>query len=344
MPRFPGLLIFLLLSLSACAVNPAREVVWQDPAYDIVWPELPDPPRIRFLQALHGPSDYKDEGKSAQLISWLFGAKDETLPLLNPFAVVADGAGRVWVTDTGSHLLYIFDLARKTVDYVQDVNGRELEYPTGLAYDPLQGRVFLADSSRNFISVLNEAGEFIAEWQPPGGFERPAGMAVDLNGNLYVADALAGQIVVFNAEGQFQRRIGSQLSENGRFERPVSVATGPAGEILVVDAMSFHVEVQSAAGQSLGRIGRLGDSAGFFARPKGVAVSKGGLVYISDSAFDNIQVFDMTGNLLLYFGSAGSSVGTFNLPAGLFLDNNDRLYVADPYNQRVQVFQTLASE
>lgn len=308
---------------------------------ELVWPEAPDRPRIRFLRALHGPGDFESKEGAAKLVRWFFGAKERTMGLLNPFAVVADGDGRVWVADTGSRLLYSFDLKRESVEYVQEINSRALEYPTGLAYDSQGGRLFVADSARNFISVLSEDGEFLEEWQPPGGFKRPAGMTFSLDRKLYVADALAGEIVVFDAEGNYLRRIGSPHSENGRFERPVNVALGPEGEVLVVDAMNFRVEVQSSGGQPLGTIGRLGDAAGFFARPKGLAVSPEGLVYISDSAFDNIQVFDMAGKLLMYFGSAGNAAGAFNLPAGLFLDVGGRLYVADPYNQRVQVFQTL---
>lgn len=341
----PLLLICSLIAFLASACTGAGvttgKVDWHDPEYDLVWPAAPDEPRIKFLRTIRGPKDFGTEEKSGKLFAWLFGEKEEELPLLSPFAVAADGNGLVWVADTGSHLLYIFNLTKKSVDYIQQINNRQLEYPTGLAFDPQKNRIYLADSARNFIYVLNRDGDFVAEWQPPGGFKRPAGLTVDQTGNLYVADALEGYVFVFDSDGRYLRKIGSQLSETGRYERPVNVAVGPNGEVLVVDAMSFQVEVQSASGESLGIIGRLGDSAGYFARPKGLAVSQQGYVYISDSAFDNIQVFDMAGTLLMYFGSAGKSVGSFNLPAGLFVDLAGRLYVADPYNQRVQVFQIL---
>ncbi|MFQ5568871.1 MAG: hypothetical protein ACE5G0_04300, partial [Rhodothermales bacterium] len=43
----------------------------------------------------------------------------------------------------------------------------------------------------------------------PGGLASPEDVAVDGNGNIYVADALNDRIQVFNPDGSFQRAFGS---------------------------------------------------------------------------------------------------------------------------------------
>lgn len=337
-------LVSMVLVLAGCASSPGGSAAWRTSDIDLFWPSPPDAARIQFLRALHGPVDFRDEKQSSKLVRWLFSEQEDDTPLLNPFAIAADGEGRVWVADTGAHLIHVFDLERRRIDYIQEIDRQPLDYPVGLAIDAQRQRLYVADASQDRIYVLDYNGTLVSEWQPPGGFRRPAGMAVGRTGNLYVADALAGEVVVFSPEGQFLQRFGSNQTANGKFVRPVSLAIGPKEELLVVDAMSFRIEVLLADGSAGGMIGRLGDSAGFFARPKGVAVSPEGYVYVSDSAFDNIQVFDMTGNLLMFFGGPGRAEGSFSLPAGLFLDEKGRLYVADPYNQRVQVFQTIQPE
>lgn len=335
-------LIFLtLVLLSGCLGAATQPVSWQDEAVDLVWPEAPDRPRVRYLRSLKGPGDFKEENRTSGILNWLLGDQRKDLSLLSPFAVAVSRSGPVWVADNGAGMLYRLDLDRRRVDYFQEFSGIQLVSPSGVAVDDERQRVFLADAAHKRIFVLDQKGNYLDSWGPTGGFERPAGLAVDAAGRLLAVDALGGMVYIFNIEGKTVAQIGSKVSSTGRFSRPLNVAVGPNGEILVLDALTFRVEVQSAQGELLGTIGQLGDSAGSMARPKGLAVDREGHVFVSDSAFDNIQVFDMAGSLLMYWGRAGGQPGHFNLPAGLFIDHENRLFVADSYNHRIQAFQLL---
>jgi len=336
-------LLLSLLLLGACGPQAFKPVDWQDPAYQLVWPEPPDQPRLQYLRSISGPKDIRAEDRSGGVLRWLVGEDESDLPLLAPFAVAAEARGVVWVADGGARMLYRIDMARRTVDYLQEIEGVRLSNPSGVAVDVQRGRVYLADAALDYVFELDLDGRYLGRRTPPGGFRRPSGMAVATDGRLLVADVLDGRVAVFGPDGGFQKYIDSKVDPSGRFNRPLAVALGPAGEILVVDAMAFRIEIQDQQGGLLGTIGQLGDGPGSFARPRGVAVNRKGQVFVSDAAFDNVQVFDLTGNLLLYFGGAGTRAGEFNLPAGLFVDAEDRLFVADSYNHRVQVFQWLDS-
>ena len=334
-------LSLLVIPFSGCTGLASAPVTWQDEAIDLVWPDPPDQPRVRYLRSISGALDFKKKNKTSGALSWLLGERQGDLSLQNPFAVAVSQAGLVWVADNGTHMLFRLDLSRRKIDYFLEFAGLPLVSPSGVAVDDERQRVFLSDAAHAKIFVLDSAGNYIESWGPVGGFVRPAGLALDSAGRLLVADALGGFVYLFNVDGTLASKVASKANQDGRFKKPLNVAFGPNGEILVLDAFAFQVEVQSARGELLGTIGGLGDAAGYMARPKGLAVDKYGHVFVSDSAFDNIQVFDMTGNLLMFWGGAGRPPGNFNLPAGLFVDHESRLFVADSYNHRVQVYQLL---
>ena len=332
--------LLLALSLSAgCGPAAVKEVIWAGPAAQVLGPLPPASPSLRYLRSLSGAADFARQDRSGRMFRWLLGESAEDLPLLAPFAVAASDDGVVWVADNGARMLYRIDLASEKVDYLQEAGGARFTVPSGVAIDAGRDRVLFSDAASDRLYLFDLKGRARGEWTAPDGIKRPGGVAVDAEGRAFVADVLDGTIVIFDAEGRFLGRRGSQVNENGRFNRPVSVAIGPGGELLVVDSMNFRVEVQRADGGLFGTIGAIGDAPGYFARPRGVAVDRHGRVYVSDAAFDNIQVFDLAGNLLSHFGGAGGKPGQFNLPAGVYIDSGGRLFVADSYNHRVQVLQ-----
>lgn len=336
-------LLFAGLTLLSGCIG-GRPLVWREPGIDLVWPSPPAPPRIGYLRSITGPADFRAESKSGSVLRWLIGEDEREWPLLTPYAVAHDDVDCLWVADSGARMLYRFDLKRGKIDYIQESKGVRLITPGGLAVDKVNRRVFVADADLAKVLVFDLKGQLLSQWLPPDGFKRPAGLALDAGGRLYVADVLAGQIIIFAPDGTVLERRGSRLNSNGLFNRPLTVAIGPRGELLVNESMAFRIEVQDARGELVGSIGRLGDGPGMFARPRGLAVSSQGHVFVSDAAFDNVQIFDLTGRLLLHFGSAGGGAGEFNLPAGLSLDREGRLFVADSYNHRVQVFQFLPED
>lgn len=336
-----ALLVFAGLSLLA-GCGGGRPIVWQEPGVERVWPSPPDPPRIRYLRSISGSADFAEKNRSSSTLRWLLGESDQDWPLLTPYAVAYDDYGCLWVADSGARMLYRFDLERGRVKYIQESKDIRLVTPAGVAVDNQNRRVFVADADLARVLLFDLEGNLLAQWAPPEGFKRPAGLAVDQHGQLYVADVLAGEVVIFDPAGKVVERRGSRVNSDGRFNRPIAVAIGPHNELLINESMAFRIEVHDAGGQLLGTIGKPGDGPGALARPRGLTVSRDGYVFVSDAAFDNVQLFDLTGRLLLFFGSTGSGPGEFNLPAGLFVDREGRIFAADAYNHRIQVFQLVA--
>lgn len=341
-----GIVVSVALLLMTCgAVGCAPSVtpvVWQDPAHNWVYPAPPEQPRIKYLRKISGLADVRGEAGSGQrFINWLGGEKIVQVPMVSPYAVAADGAGRIWVTDPGIGMLYHIDLSYRKIDYFSIVSGHKLAAPTGVVFDKTRQRLYISNAGSLEVLALDAEHNFLLSLKPPNGFGRPAGLAVDQTGNLYVADVLKGSVEVFSTGGRHLQSLGSAINADRKFNHPSNVAVDPDGRLYVVDSFNFRVEILGLVGEPPSVIGGLGDSAGSFARPRGIALDSMGHIYVSDAAFDNIQIFNRKGELLLVLGQSGKGPAGFCMPAGVTLDQSDRLYVTDNCAHQVKIFQFL---
>lgn len=206
-----------------------------------------------------------------------------------------------------------------------------------------KGRVFVSDSAERFIKVFDvmQARYFKIGESGDGQITKPLGIDVDDAGNLYVADATAKVIIVFDRDGKFLRKIGSAKF----FDRLSSVTAEPSGErIYVTDiggVTSEHHRVRvfdARNGNHLFDIGKRGSEAGEFNLPRDAAVGKDGRIYIVDGGNFRIQVFDRNGKYLKSFGSVGKQLGNFARPKEIAADAEGNIYVADSAFGNFQIF------
>jgi len=313
-----------------------------------VWPLPPEPARIRYVTSYRGADDFSRK-KASRWRTMVFG-EDETGPkfpdqLVKPYGVATSPGGLVYVTDTASRRVFVFDAERRTVTFLGDKGAAKLAKPTGIAVDP-SGTVFVADATHNRIFGFAPSGGLLLAIGRDGEFESPAGMAVDgTRKRLYVADSKKHQVFCYSTvDGSAVRTIGRRGSEAGEFNFPTNVSVDQEGRLYVTDTLNFRIQSFDPEGRPLSAFGTLGDTPGSLNRPKGVGVDDEGHIYVADTSFNNFQIFDRSGQLLLFVGSVGSGAGEFFLPAGLFVDARNRIYVVDQGNARVQVFQYLRAK
>jgi DNA-binding beta-propeller fold protein YncE len=84
------------------------------------------------------------------------------------------------------------------------------------------------DEKFSFFSKLGSHG------QGDGEFSSPQGIAVDIEGNIYVADSSNFRIQKFNSEG-FITKWGSQGNDLGQFQYPIDVEIDSDGTVYVLD-------------------------------------------------------------------------------------------------------------
>src|SRR5262249_36743538 len=121
-------------------------------------------------------------------------------------------------------------------------------------------------------------------------------IAVDLAGNIYVADAGNHRVQKLAPDGKFVAEWkGPELG----FYGPRRVAVGPDGLVYVVDQGHSRIAKFSPDGQALTTWGIKGKGDGQFDDPTSVAVDPAtNKVYAADPINKRIQVFDSNGKFL----------------------------------------------
>ncbi len=171
----------------------------------------------------------------------------------------------------------------------------------------------------------------------PWYFEDPQSVAVDMDGNVYVADEHNDRVCKFNAQGVFIASWGGSDEDGGQFYQPCGIETDAKRFVYVVDGGAHRVQKFTADGDFVSSWGGFGQEDGLFYFPEGIAADGLGCVYVADSWNYRVQKFDDDGRFLGKWGSRGDGDGQFEKFSGMAV-SEDILYVADRFNRRVQKF------
>ena len=161
-------------------------------------------------------------------------------------------------------------------------------------------------------------------------------VAVDTDGNVYVAQRTDPPVVVFDSSGQYLRSWGSGVIADAH-----GIVAAPDGRIIVVDRDAHQVLVFDREGELLLRLGerhrpRLQEP---FNHPTGVAVTDEGEVLVADGyANASVHRFSADGEWLHSWGAPGNDPGAFLPPHAVVVDQRGRILVAERDNDRIQVF------
>jgi DNA-binding beta-propeller fold protein YncE len=214
------------------------------------------------------------------------------------------------------------------------------------------GLVYVADDNYGAIVKLTRDLRFVGSFSGSGGehlsrFVRA--VATDAAGRVYVTDASANRVVVFDPSGTPRRSWGASGTAPGQFLAPVDVAAGPGGELLVAEPLrgtgeiiplypagrplSYTAQVAYKSLWSSGGGVRLG--ARLFS-PTAVVFAPDGSVWVADRNNKVLRHLSAGGH---YLGAVGAPVGagaaSLSEPHGLAVDSRGKVIVADTGASRV---------
>lgn len=181
------------------------------------------------------------------------------------------------------------------------------------------------------VAMAAPSASVMAPYQ--GFFRSPTRVALDAQGNLYVSDSRAGQVIKLSTNG-------TVLATKSGLVKPLAIAVGNQGRVYVGEEGTGRVLVFDTA--LTNALASLGVGTNEFQLPNHIAVDptqSNGWVYVSDSRTNQVRCYTNT-TLVKVIGSKGSANGQFDFPAGLYVSPDRELYVVDQNNDRIQVFNS----
>lgn len=329
----------IFLSVAGCATM-------EQPKFtEILWPEPPQTPRIKFVGLLRNQDDL-GRGGGEIFLDTLVGRKEHPLSLLQPMALaLSRNSKRLYVSDYSRQRVFVFDFEAHRVSFLGGAL-RGFKKPLGIAVDD-RDNVYVVDSEQRLVRVFDAEGKFLRNIVHDL-FERPTGIAVDAKRRrIYVIDSAHRDSqnhmlhIMDMEEGVCLKHLGGLGNGEAQFFFATNVAVDDDGKVYVTDTLNARVQVFDPEGRYLREFGARGDTIGRFAHPKGVAVDSFGNLYVVDSTWSNVQIFNQRAEVLLYFAGRGVIPGLLFNPNGIAIDKENRIYVADTFNSRVAIYQLI---
>lgn len=201
------------------------------------------------------------------------------------------------------------------------------------------GNLLASDALNSNIQVFDKTtGKYISQFGGKStGFEKPEGISVDKDGNIFVADYQAGFIRKYSKNFKLVKQFSGLGADPGQTNK--SEFTDIYDGLLYVPEQGSHrVDVFDLNGTFKFMFGTQGTGDGQLNKPEAAKFNGKGELYVVDLGNHRVQVFDKSGKYLRQFGSKGEGQGQFQRPACISFDKDDNIYITEIDNDRIQVF------
>ena len=319
-----------------------------------------------------------------------------------PSEVALYGSGNLYVADSYNSRVLFYPAGSTAATQVYGQSGsfttdtinnggvspNSLDRPNGVALDS-SGNLYVADTDNSRVlfypagsttatQVYGQGGSFTTNTANNGGvsansLSAPSEVALDSNGNLYVADTGNARVLfypagsttataVYGKSGSFTRTGCSEVTANSLCG-PWGVALDSNGNLYVADTNNgrvlFYPAGSTTATQVYGQGGSFTTNgcnkvnANTLCGPWAAAPDSNGNLYIADSGNSRVlfypagsttptQVYGQASFTVNVPNKKGVSAISLSAPGRVTLDSSGNLYVADRSNNRVLEFPAAA--
>ena len=152
--------------------------------------------------------------------------------------------GNVYVVENGNKRLQIFSGAAHAQTMQLTYNGNPV---TGRAVTVSNtGRILWVNRSFGYVFAIEPSSDDSPPLGAPGSgdgqFNDPSDIAVDADGNIFVADRGNHRIQVLTRDGDFITSFGEEGSGDGQFRNPIGIDLDSSGNVYVTDLSNNRVQ------------------------------------------------------------------------------------------------------
>ena len=296
--------------------------------------------------------------------------------------------GNVYIADSRNNLVRRIDLLTGIITTVAGadddavVSGADAQIaaPRGVAFDA-DGTLYIADTGNHQIRALDADGTIMvvagAGGLGDGGPATaarlfvPRGIAIDMDGNLYITDTGHNRVRKVDTEGIITTIAGTgEEGEGGdggpaveaQLNRPIGLAIGPDGHVHIADSFNHRVRKVDPVSGTITNVAGTGESPPFedesaigdggpatsarLRGPVALAFDADGNLYVTDFLQHRIRRVDTQGIITTFAGSGERSFSgdegpaaeaQLSLPVGLEIDADGNFYITDRYYDRNRI-------
>ncbi|QHT67189.1 T9SS type A sorting domain-containing protein [Rhodocytophaga rosea] len=215
-----------------------------------------------------------------------------------PIDIDIDAQGNIYVADRDNHRIQKFNSNGQFISKFGSLGTADgqLISPYSIAVDGA-GNMYIANRYHGHniaknptprIDKFNSHGQFVLAFGSQGtadGQFITNDIALDTNGNVYIADGFNRCIKKFTSSGQFLFKFGSKGTGDGQFIGIGGIAIDPAGNIYVSDREVINIQKFNSKGQLLLKFGKFSYEEGQFLYPVHIAVDAAGNLYVVDDPY-----------------------------------------------------------
>jgi WD40 repeat protein len=176
--------------------------------------------------------------------------------------------------------------------------------PRAIAVNPHTGDVYIAGIGFNSVQRFTATGSHVRTLggavvgKGPAEFNQPQGIAVDTQGNVYVADTGNHRIQKFNSKLDYLTQWGTPGTGNQNLNRPTAIAVDSNNNVFVSDTSNLRIVKYNSAGDYMTqwKLQPVPGHGGSIASC--IAIGPNGNVVTYYPSARQFQLFDNSGNFI----------------------------------------------